>query len=69
MGRSFPCAIGKGGITGHKREGDGATPLGCHKIVGALWRPDRLSQPMPWAEPILPGDLWSDDMAAPDYNH
>jgi L,D-peptidoglycan transpeptidase YkuD (ErfK/YbiS/YcfS/YnhG family) len=30
MGRRFPCAIGRGGITQTKREGDGATPAGTH---------------------------------------
>jgi L,D-peptidoglycan transpeptidase YkuD (ErfK/YbiS/YcfS/YnhG family) len=43
MGRRFACSIGRGGITGAKREGDGATPRGTHKIVGMLYRPDRLS--------------------------
>ena len=68
MGRTFPCTVGRGGVTGGKREGDGATPRGSHRIVGLLYRPDRLSAPAPWAVPIRPGDLWSDDPASPDYN-
>ena len=68
-GRVFPCAIGKGGITANKREGDGATPVGHHQIVGAFFRPDRMPAPSPWAVPIGPNDLWSDDPTAPDYNH
>lgn len=67
-GRLYPCSIGKGGVTGHKREGDGATPKGAHRIVGMLYRPDRLSCPVNWAVPIGPRDLWSDDPAAKDYN-
>jgi len=69
MGRRLPCAIGRGGITDDKREGDGATPAGTHRIVGLLYRPDRLARPTDWAVPIRPGDLWSDDPRDPDsYN-
>ena len=68
-GRMLPCSIGKGGLTHTKREGDGATPVGIHRIAGILYRPDRMTRPVPWAIPILPGDLWSDDVADPDYNH
>ncbi|HBK15781.1 MAG TPA: hypothetical protein DDZ54_09220, partial [Erythrobacter sp.] len=37
-GRRYPCTIGRGGISGAKREGDGATPAGIHRIVGMLYR-------------------------------
>ncbi|TNF22714.1 MAG: hypothetical protein EP318_03020 [Rhodobacteraceae bacterium] len=67
-GRIWPCTIGRGGVTSDKREGDGATPRGQHRITGLLYRPDRLAPPAPWAQPIRPGDLWSDDPAQPDYN-
>ncbi len=70
LGRSFPCVVGRGGITTDKREGDGATPAGEHRIVGLLYRPDRIASPLPrWAESIRPGDLWSDDPCDPQYNH
>ena len=68
LGRKFPCSIGKGGIGSAKREGDGATPRGTHRIVGMLYRADRIAQPNAWAQPILPGDLWSDDPNHDDYN-
>ncbi|ANP36974.1 hypothetical protein JL2886_02080 [Phaeobacter gallaeciensis] len=68
MGRLLPCAIGKGGLTQSKREGDGATPVGVHRIAGMLYRPDRMLPPTDWAVPIGPGDLWSDDVRDPDYN-
>jgi L,D-peptidoglycan transpeptidase YkuD (ErfK/YbiS/YcfS/YnhG family) len=70
MGRVFPCTIGRGGIVaaGQKREGDGATPTGVHRIVGMLYRPDRMARPTDWALPIGPMDLWSDDPADEDYN-
>jgi L,D-peptidoglycan transpeptidase YkuD (ErfK/YbiS/YcfS/YnhG family) len=67
-GRVLPCTIGRGGVTRRKREGDGATPAGVHGIVGCLYRPDRMARPVDWALPIGPGDLWSDDPKAPDYN-
>lgn len=69
MGRRFPCTIGRGGIVLHKREGDGGTPVGVHRIVGMLYRPDRMMRPTDWALPIGPGDLWSDDVRDEDYNH
>jgi L,D-peptidoglycan transpeptidase YkuD (ErfK/YbiS/YcfS/YnhG family) len=70
MGRRFACAIGRGGISADKREGDGATPAETHSFVGLLYRPDRLapSQLPDWALPIGPSDLWSDDPRDPDYN-
>ncbi|MEO9782317.1 MAG: L,D-transpeptidase family protein [Sedimentitalea sp.] len=67
-GRRFPCSIGKGGITTRKREGDGATPVGVHRIVGLLYRADRMARPTGWACPIGPVDLWSDDQRDPEYN-
>ena len=68
MGRKWPCTIGKGGIRADKREGDGGTPVGVHRIVGLLYRPDRMARPTDWAVPIRPGDLWSDDTTHEDYN-
>lgn len=68
LGRKFPCIIGRGGIVASKREGDGGTPAGVHRIVGMLYRPDRILRPADWALPIGPSDLWSDDVKDPDYN-
>ncbi|MBU2992158.1 L,D-transpeptidase family protein [Octadecabacter sp. 1_MG-2023] len=68
MNRRFPCSIGKGGISDHKAEGDGATPRGTHRLVGMLYRPDRIIKPVTWAEPIHPRDLWSDDSSDAAYN-
>lgn len=67
-GRRFPCSIGRGGVSTAKREGDGATPIGIHRIVGLLYRPDRMRCPAPWAMPIGPRDVWSDDVRDPEYN-
>jgi L,D-peptidoglycan transpeptidase YkuD (ErfK/YbiS/YcfS/YnhG family) len=68
LGRVYPCTIGRGGVTRNKREGDGATPVGVHRIVGMLYRPDRMARPADWALPIGPRDLWSDDPRDEDYN-
>ena len=68
LGRTFPCTIGRGGLSSRKREGDGATPRGTHRLVGMLYRPDRMARPADWALPIRPGDLWSDDPGHEDYN-
>ena len=69
-GRRFACTVGRGGIVPAtaKREGDGATPAGVHRLVGMLYRPDRLTRPADWALPIGPLDLWSDDPEDEDYN-
>ncbi|MEM6758069.1 MAG: L,D-transpeptidase family protein [Pseudomonadota bacterium] len=68
-GRRFACTVGRNGITHKKAEGDGATPRGVHRLVGMLYRPDRMARPADWALPIRPGDVWSDDPKAEDYNH
>lgn len=68
-GRIYPCSIGRGGVVADKREGDGGTPAGVHRIMGGYHRPDRLSRAPFWSQPIGPRDLWSDDSGDPDYNH
>ena len=67
-GRMWPCTVGRGGVSRRKREGDGATPMGEHRIVGMLYRDDRMARPADWAVAIRPGDLWSDDVTHEDYN-
>lgn len=68
MNRRFACTIGRGGLTDDKREGDGATPRGTHRILQAFYRADRMAAPVPWAQPIGPRDLWSDAPTDPAYN-
>jgi L,D-peptidoglycan transpeptidase YkuD (ErfK/YbiS/YcfS/YnhG family) len=70
-GRSFPCAVGRGGIGEKRGEGDGVTPVGRHRIEAVLARPDRVPAALVrriGARAIGPGDGWSDDPADPDYN-
>lgn len=73
-GRSFPCAIGRGGIGAKVGEGDGVTPIGAHRLEALLFRADRpagragarvFRGP---ARAIGPRDGWSDDPADPAYN-
>ena len=70
MGRTFASSIGRSGMTVTKREGDGASPIGTHRLIGMLYRPDRIaaSQLPNWALPIRLNDLWSDASNDPDYN-
>ncbi len=67
--RRFPCTIGRSGVVEAKREGDDGTPSGIHRIVGMLYRADRMARPAPWARAIRPGDCWCDDAGHPAYNH
>lgn len=67
-GRRLPCSVGRSGVRADKREGDGATPAGVHRIVGCLYRPDRMARPVDWALAIGPRDLWSDDPRDEAYN-
>ena len=64
-GRTFPCAVGRGGIGGKRAEGDGVTPAGRHRIETMLRRADRLHGP---GTAIGPRDGWSDDPRDPAYN-
>lgn len=74
-GRRIPCAIGKGGFSHAKREGDGATPMTALRLMGGGYRADRRSVPKLAAKaalrmvPIGPLDLWSDDARDANYNH
>jgi len=40
----FPCALGSGGISANKREGDGATPLGPMRLLGGYFRSDHVAK-------------------------
>ncbi len=68
--RRARCALGRGGIRADKREGDGATPVGRFPLRRALWRADRLTQPVTGLpiQPISPCDGWCDAPEDPAYN-
>lgn len=66
----FRCALGRGGISRNKREGDGATPAGAWPMRRLLYRADRVACPktrLP-AMPINPTDGWCDEPGDPAYN-
>jgi L,D-peptidoglycan transpeptidase YkuD (ErfK/YbiS/YcfS/YnhG family) len=68
--RTWPVALGRGGIRADKREGDGGTPAGRFHPVRLWWRADRLPRPrtlLP-ARRIGPDDAWCEDPADRRYN-
>lgn len=70
-GRYFRCAIGRGGVSAAKREGDGATPLARMPLRRVLYRPDLFKRPpetgLP-AQALRWADGWCDDSGDPHYN-
>lgn len=70
QGAVFRAALGRRGVTEHKAEGDGATPVGLMPLRRVLYRADRLRAPdcaVP-VEPIAENDGWCDDPLSADYN-
>ncbi len=66
----FRCALGRGGVSADKREGDGATPVARMKLRRVFYRPDRVTAlvtALP-SRALTPNDGWCDDPASPDYN-
>jgi L,D-peptidoglycan transpeptidase YkuD (ErfK/YbiS/YcfS/YnhG family) len=69
-GLRLRAACGHAGVTPHKTEGDGATPLGTLPLLRVLYRADRTEKPhcaVP-VEPIAPDDGWCDDPGDQAYN-
>ncbi|NKB20332.1 MAG: L,D-transpeptidase family protein [Alphaproteobacteria bacterium] len=68
--QNFRCALGAGGISKIKCEGDSITPAGKFSLRHVFFRADRIERP----ETVLPTtaltkiDGWSDDPDDPDYN-
>jgi L,D-peptidoglycan transpeptidase YkuD (ErfK/YbiS/YcfS/YnhG family) len=66
----LPCALGRGGLSHAKREGDGATPCGVWRAVRVLYRRDRSMRPrtgLP-TRPLRPDDGWCDAVGDRNYN-
>ena len=66
----FPCVLGRAGRRARKREGDGATPLGCLRALRVLYRADRIQRPLT-ALPIRSiarDDGWCDAPCDRNYN-
>ncbi len=67
---TLTCALGKGGVSAAKREGDGATPRGVFRLRRVWIRRDRCG-PAPLALPrrwTRPADGWCDDPRHRRYN-
>ena len=65
------CALGRGGVVGDKREGDGGTPAGRLPLRRVFYRADRLPAPPATTLPVralAPNDGWCDAPADPAYN-
>jgi len=41
----YSCSIGKNGMSAHKKEGDGMTPVGKFRLLKMYYRPDRVKPP------------------------
>jgi len=67
---TFRAALGRGGVTADKREGDGATPAGVLPLRTVLFRRDRGPAPvcMVPVQTISAHGGWCDDAAHPAYN-
>ena len=69
--KSFPCALGKKGITLSKCEGDHKTPCGTFPLRTVFYRYDKLSKPIYSQVPmmaLLKEDGWCDDPSDAAYN-
>src|SRR5690349_13059206 len=70
QGRPYPCTLGRTGVRADKREGDGASPVGCFPLRAVFYREDRMAKPatrLPCAA-IARDDGWCDAPADPAYN-
>ncbi len=68
--RRYRCALGRSGLAGQKREGDGATPVGRFPLRRVWYRADRLAPPETGLarQAIRRDDGWCDAPADPAYN-
>jgi len=66
----FSCALGKAGTSYHKREGDGASPIGTYAMRFGLYRADGMMRPRTGLHlrPLRPEDGWCDDLVSSRYN-
>lgn len=66
----WPCALGRGGITSRKREGDGATPRGSFQLLYGYRRSDKFRR-LPSAVRLMdisPELGWCDAPGDANYN-
>jgi L,D-peptidoglycan transpeptidase YkuD (ErfK/YbiS/YcfS/YnhG family) len=69
-GQTIPVALGRGGITANKREGDGGTPKGAFRPRQVWWRADRHPRPATFlpVRAIGDADAWCEDPSDRHYN-
>jgi L,D-peptidoglycan transpeptidase YkuD (ErfK/YbiS/YcfS/YnhG family) len=69
-GARYRCALGRTGIIGEKKEGDGATPAGRFALRRLYYRADRMAPPKTGLPVSVIGesDGWCDDPASARYN-
>ena len=70
QGETFPCALGKNGVTSNKVEGDDCTPAGSFPLRRVFYRADRVPDPnTALLTNITQSNYgWCDDPSAPEYN-
>lgn len=69
-GRRYDVTLGRSGARRDKREGDGASPIGCFPPRSVFYRADRMAAPatcLPCAA-IASDDGWCDAPGDPAYN-
>ena len=68
--KSYPCLLGKNGITARKQEGDYKTPTGKFPLLFGYYRKDRISKINTQLDlyPLHKDDLWCDDPSHACYN-
>ena len=66
----FKCAIGKGGLTSNKIEGDKKTPKGVYSLGPLYYRKDKFSNPETKLKRIIINKNmgWCDDINSKYYN-
>jgi len=70
-GHKVRCALGRGGLSSTKHEGDGATPIGEFRLGRVFYRADRIAGPPETglATFQITQDMgWCDDVDHRDYN-
>lgn len=66
----FPCRLGKSGRRFHKREGDGASPIGVFTLEQLYYRADKMLRPRIKfiSRPLTESDGWCDAPSHFSYN-
>lgn len=67
---TFPCWLGRTGLTFRKREGDGKTPIGRWVLQPGYFRADRFLMPLSGLpfRPLRPDMGWCETPASGQYN-